>query len=34
MAACITVMAPILLLYLVFQEYFLKGIALSSGKED
>lgn len=34
MAACVTVMAPILLLYLIFQEYFLKGIALSSGKED
>lgn len=34
MAACVIVMAPILLLYLVFQEYFLKGISLSSGKED
>ena len=34
MAACVTVMAPILLLYLIFQEYFLKGISLSSGKED
>lgn len=34
MAACVVVMAPILILYLVFQEYFLKGIALSSGKED
>jgi multiple sugar transport system permease protein len=34
MAACIIVMAPVLILYLVFQEYFLKGIALSSGKED
>ena len=34
MAACVVVMAPILILYLVFQEYFLKGISLSSGKED
>ena len=34
MAACVIVMAPILLLYLIFQEYFLKGISLSSGKED
>lgn len=34
MAACITVMTPILLLYLFFQKYFLKGISLSSGKED
>ena len=34
MAACVAVMAPILILYLVFQEYFLKGISLSSGKED
>lgn len=34
MAACVTVMMPILILYLVFQKYFLKGIALSSGKED
>ena len=34
MAACVAVMIPILVLYLVFQEYFLKGISLSSGKED
>ena len=34
MAACVVVMAPILILYLFFQEYFLKGISLSSGKED
>ena len=34
MSACIVIMTPILLLYLFFQKYFIKGITLSSGKED
>jgi len=34
MAASIVVMMPALILYLIFQKYFIQGITLSAGKED